>query len=409
MFSAMGLSATVDYLLDYDFVDNSGLDSRLASLGLDLNRLGDLQQWWLLRMVYTKRPLQEKMVLFWHSLLTSSFRRTGQGPFMHTQNELFRAHALGKYDVLLKAVSRDPAMLIWLDSRSNNKRAPNENYSRELMELFTMGLGNYTEVDVRESARAFTGWGLQKREFIFRSGQHDYDDKRFLGQVGKFDGDDIVDIIIDHPATAEFICRKLFAFFGYDDPGSEVIAPLAEEFKSSGYSVKAVVRKILTSPEFYSARAYRTKIKSPTELVVGAFHSLAVETDGRAMRGLTDNMGQSLFAPPDVAGWEGGEAWINSSTLLERLNFFNKLTTSRNQSIQFDPSKLVFEEGISSPEAALDYLAFLLLDGSLPEEERRVLQLYLISLNDHFGAQHADEKLRSLAYLVMSSPEYQLA
>jgi hypothetical protein len=408
-FSAMGLSATVDYLLDYESVDNSDLDRRLASVELDLTRLGDLQQWWLLRMVYTKRPLQEKMVLFWHGHLTSSFKRTGQGPFMHTQNELFRAHALDNYDVLVKAVSRDPAMLIWLDSQSNNKRAPNENYSRELMELFTMGLGNYTEVDVRESARAFTGWGLQQRKFTFNTNAHDYDTKQFLGKTGNFDGDDIADIILDHPATADFMCRKLFAFFAYDDPEPEVIAPLTATFKSSGYSIKAVVREILTSPAFYSAKAYRTKIKSPTDLVVGAFHSLALETDGRAMRGMTDIMGQSLFAPPNVSGWEGGEAWINSSTLLQRLNFVNIVATARNQRLQFDPVKLLLLGGISSPEEALDYFAFLLLDGTMPEEERRVLQAYLASLDDRFGTQGADEKLRSLAYLVMASPEYQLA
>ncbi len=329
-FMEMGLPATIDYLIEYQDVDNSALEQRLEGLALDIERINALQRWWLIRMIYTQRPLQEKMVLFWHGILTSSFRKVGQGPFMFDQNQLFRELSLGAYDVLLKAISRDPAMLSWLGSQSNVKTAPNENYARELMELFTLGVGNYSEPDVRESARAYTGWGLRRREFEFRPFQHDFDSKTFLGRTGNFDGDDVTDIILEQPAAAEFISRKLFGFFAYDDPEPEVVAGLAAAFKDSGYSIKAVMRQIFNAPEFYSDRAYRAKVKSPTELVAGIVRSLGVETDGRLLPGAVDGMGQTLFAPFDVSGWPGGAAWITSTTLLQRLNFANIMATSRN-------------------------------------------------------------------------------
>ncbi|MBM2831359.1 MAG: hypothetical protein HW414_411 [Dehalococcoidia bacterium] len=213
-FAAMGLDATVSYLLDYEKVSDADLDLRLESQKLDLSKLPNLQRWWTLRMLYTQRPLLEKMTLFWHGLLTSGISRVGRAEFMMRQNQLFRQQALGSFPDLLNAISRDPAMLIWLDSQSNQKSAPNENFAREIMELFTMGVGNYSEQDVRESARAFTGWFLRRNEFSFEPSQHDNGVKTFLGESGTFSGDDIVDIIIKKPATSDFICRKLFSFFG---------------------------------------------------------------------------------------------------------------------------------------------------------------------------------------------------
>jgi hypothetical protein len=407
-FLAMGLDATVDYLLDYDSVDNSALESRLASLNLNMEKSSQLKQWWLIRMIYTERPLQEKMVLFWHGILTSSYKKGGS-LFMHVQNELFRKHALDNYDVLLKAVSRDPAMLNWLDSKRNKKRAPNENYSRELMELFTMGIGHYSEEDVRESARAFTGWGLQKGEFRFNPNDHDNLSKRFLGKTGDFDGDDIVDIILEHPATGDFIARELFSFFAHDDPEPEIIQQLATTFQTSNYSIKAVMRQILTSPEFYSEKAYRAKIKSPSELVAGTVRSLGIETDGKPLSRWTEIMGQVLFAPPDVSGWDEGETWINSTTLLQRLNFVNLIAANSNKRVPFDPVKLLPQDSPSLTEAGLAYFPKLLLDENMATEEQQVLQEYLTSLDARVGSLKNNEKLKSLAYLVMASPEYQLA
>jgi uncharacterized protein (DUF1800 family) len=414
-FLAMGQSATVEHLIEYQDVDDSDLEQRLEGLMLNIERPNSLAQWWLLRMIYTKRPLQEKMVLFWHGILTSSFSKTGQGPAMFDQNQLFRAQALGSYDVLLKAISRDPAMLLWLDSRTNVKRAPNENYARELMELFSMGVGNYSETDVRESARAFTGWGLRRREFEFRSLEHDFETKTFLGRTGDFDGDDVTDIILEQPAAAEFITRKLFAFFAYDDPEPGMVVSLMATFRDSRYSIKAVMRQILNSPEFYSDRAYRDKVKSPAELVAGIIRTLGIETDARVLRGAVNNMGQVLFAPFDVSGWPGGAAWITTTTLLQRLNFANSVATGRNvggRALPFNPAQLLQGQGITSTDAAIDYFVTLLLDGRLSREQRETVVAYLERPNPLGGSRLnlvADEKVRSLVYFILASPEYQLA
>ena len=412
-FLAMGEEATVEYLIEYEAADDSALEKRLSGLGLDLEKLRDLQRWSLLRMIYTQRPLQEKMVLFWHGLLTSAFKKVGKGPYMLNQDQLFRRQALGEYDVLLKAISRDSAMLIWLDSRVNNKKAPNENFARELMELFSMGIGPYTEADVRESARAFTGWGLKKKDFIFRENQHDYGTKTFLGRTGEYSGDDIVDIIMEHPATAQFVCRKLFMFFVHDDPEAATLTSLARTFNDTRYSVKAVMRQILTSPDFYSSKAYRAKIKSPAEFVAGTVRVLGIETDGRPLNALTDRMGQILFSPFDVSGWPGGAAWINSSTLLQRLNFANKIATARSRSFKFDPLQVAQDHGFNTAAAALNHFILLLLDGQAPSQDRQILLDYAQGLDGLSGSGNpsatVDEKLRSLVYLVMSSPDFQLA
>ena len=412
-FLAMGEEATAEYLIEYEAADDSALEKRLSGLGLDLEKLRDLQRWSLLRMIYTQRPLQEKMVLFWHGLLTSAFKKVGKGPYMLNQDQLFRRQALGEYDVLLKAISRDSAMLIWLDSRVNNKKAPNENFARELMELFSMGIGPYTEADVRESARAFTGWGLKKKDFIFRENQHDYGTKTFLGRTGEYSGDDIVDIILEHPATAQFVCRKLFTFFVHDDPEAATLTSLARTFNDTRYSVKAVMRQILTSPDFYSSKAYRAKIKSPAEFVAGTVRVLGIETDGRPLNALTDRMGQILFSPFDVSGWPGGAAWINSSTLLQRLNFANKIATARSRSFKFDPLQVAQDHGFNTAAAALNHFILLLLDGQAPSQDRQILLDYAQGLDGLSGSGNpsatVDEKLRSLVYLVMSSPDFQLA
>ncbi|MBI4296467.1 MAG: DUF1800 domain-containing protein [Chloroflexi bacterium] len=413
-FAAMGVSATVDYLVDYEKVDDSAIENRLAGLTLTLDNLVDLQRWWFLRMIYTKRPLQEKMTLFWHGLLTSGYSKVGQGPYMHTQNQLLRKLCLGRYDELLKAIARDPAMLIWLDSQVNKKAAPNENFARELMELFSMGIGPYTEGDVRESARAFTGWGLRQKVFNFTPEQHDFGSKLFLGRTGNFDGDDIINIIVEQPATAEFIARKLFTFFVYDDPTPEVVARLASTFRETQYSIKEVMRQILTSSEFYSAKAYRAGVKSPVELIAGTIRSLEIETDGIGLPAFADRMGQSLFNPFDVSGWPGGAAWINSSTILQRLNFANTVSTARSRTFQFSPQGTVQRLDLLSAKKIVTHFIDLLLDGNMSAEERNILMVFghaLNSLSDFSSSPSPtiDEKLRGVVYLILASPDYQLA
>ena len=410
-FFDMGWKDTVDYLIEYDKVNDSALETRLASLPLDKQKLNDLQRWWFLRMIYTKRPLQEKMVLFWHGLLTSAYNKVGQGLYMYNQNQLFRDQALGSYDTLLKAISRDPAMLVWLDSRSNRKTAPNENFARELMELFSMGVGHYTETDVRESARAFTGWGLRNDGFAFVQSEHDTGIKTFLGQTGNFDGDNIVDIILQQPAAAEFISRRLFAYFAYDNPEPAVVARLSKTFRDSKFSIKALVRDILMSPEFVSWKAYRAKVKSPTELAASAVRSLEMETDASFLPGVTTRMGQNLFNPPDVSGWPEGATWINSNTLLQRLNFNYTVTAARRGSTSLDINKILPKEAAASCMKSVEPFVALLLDGYMPPQEKDVLNSFAKSLDQASGgkADAIERGQRDVLYLALSSPDYQLA
>ena len=420
-FLDMGEEATVSFLLEYDQVDDTDLEERISALNLDLLdhssktpptlKLVDLQHMAITRMIYTKRPLQEKMVLFWHGLLTSGWKKVGRGPYILDQDDLFRQHALSPYDSLLKAVAKDPAMLIWLDSRVNKKQKPNENFARELMELFSMGVGTFTEEDVREAARGFTGWSLRKKQFSFERDQHDFEMKTFLGVTGNHDGTDIIDIIMEQPVTSLFISKKLFEFFAYDNPEPRVLAELSSTFNSSGYSIKAVVEQILTSDEFYSERAYRAKIKSPTELVVGAMLQLEVDTNWERIGPVyLTPMGQELFNPFDVSGWPNGGEWINSSTLLNRLNFVHSISLASGHFLH-DIVGSIKSRNIDSTVPAVDYFLDLFLDGIVGGEEKAVLVAYLDGLLTKNGSKSSfnNSTLGSLIYLVMASPDYQLA
>ena len=405
-FREMGLQATIDHLVDYDAIDDSALEERIAAQGLELEeRFNHLQRWWLQRMAYTARPLQEKMTLFWHGILTSSYKLAGKGPHMLTQNHLFREKGMGRYDELLKAVSRDPAMMIYLDSRSNKKAAPNENYSRELMELFSLGIGHYTEEDVRESARAFTGWQCRRKTgFYLNANQHDNGRKTFLGRTGNFDGDDIVDIIMEQPAAAEYICTRLWTFFAYADPEAEVVERLAEVFRTNGTEIRPVVRAMFESDEFYSARAKAALVKSPVELAVGAVRSLGIETDFQPLDKPIEQMGQAIFAPPNVAGWPGGATWINSSSLLQRINVANMLAEARDIRLRFAPDDLISGQDLNTSAEIVDFFGDLLLGGRLRDADREVLTTFLDDLN----GVTLDQKLRNVVYLMLASPDFQV-
>ena len=405
-FRKMGLQATIDRLVDFDDIDDGALEERLAAQELDLEQsLNQLQRWWLQRMAYTARPLQEKMTFFWHGILTSSFRIVGKGPYMIGQNRLFREQGMGRYDELLKAVSRDPAMMTYLDSRSNKKAAPNENYSRELMELFTLGIGHYTEEDVRESARAFTGWQLSRtRGFYVNAKQHDNGRKTFLGRRGRFDGDDIVDIIMEQPAAAEYVCNRLWTFFAYPDPEPEVIERLADVFRRNGTEIRPVVRAMLESDEFYSSRARGALVKSPVELAVGAVRALAVETDFRPLDKPIEQMGQEIFMPPNVAGWPGGVAWINSSALLQRVNMAGKIAEARANRLRFTPTDMVDGRGLGTSAEIVGFFDDLLLGGRLNGAGRDMLTAFL----DGMGNVSLDRKLRNVVYLMLASPDFQV-
>ena len=411
-FTSVGIDGAVDYLVEYQETDNSALDLRLAALPLNMTRPQDVPQWWTLRMAFTQRPLEEKMTLFWHGLLTSSFAKVGQGMAMYDQNQMFRARALDTYDVILKALARDPAMLIYLDNRLNRRQAPNENFARELMELFTMGRGNYTEQDIRESARAFTGWGLDPaRKFLYARPQHDTGSKTFLGRTGPLDGDDIIDIILQQPATARHMARRLFSFFAYRDPSPLLLDRLAATFTRTRYSIKAVVREIFYSEEFFSDQAYRALVKSPIELVVGMWRQTEMDGDGRSLSGMASSMGQAILNPPNVAGWPGGEAWINSTTLLQRVNQAFNVSNQFVQRGLRDPQSASALLLAAPPEQLVDTLAAQLLDGNLPGGERTILVQFVRNLDSasSAAARRNPERVSSVLYLLLASPDYQLA
>lgn len=437
-FAALDRETAADRLLNFESVDNAALDAKIAAANFNLTTPGrgldgkrpplirDMSRWWLYRMSYSQKPLEERMTFIWHGLLTTQqsqigFQRSKQ---MITQNELFRTHALGQYDVLLKAVSKDPAMMTYLNTVDSTKEHPNENYARELMELYSMGEGNYTENDVRESARAFTGWrltpptkvqppaGLSEKErdeyldqlwgayepaFVLNTKLHDSGSKTFLGQTGNWGGDDIVDIIMKQPATARFITKRLFSEFAYRDPDPATIDRLVEVWNSSNHNVKAVVRAILTSDEFYSRRAYRALVRSPLEFMVGAVRGLEVESDWLTVEQSAAGMDQRLYEPPSVAGWPGGEVWLSSGTFFGRVNFLDATLFPKNKAVAI-PSL----SSQATAEATVDEALRRLVDDDIAPEARQSIYAYARTITN------PQERAAAVAYLVLASPEYQL-
>jgi uncharacterized protein (DUF1800 family) len=383
--------------------------------------------WWVDRMLQTPNPLVERMVYFWHNHFTSAIDGAITPTLMVAQNNLFRTHALGNYADLTHRISRDPAMLYYLNGNQNRKQHPNENYARELMELFTMGVGNYTEKDVRESARAFTGWVVARdadtATFVPRF--HDDANKTFLGRTGNFSGDDIVDIVMQQPATANFMARKFLRHFVYDDPESELIDGVAVKFRSSGYDVSTLMDTMLRSNVFYSERAYRSLVKSPLDLVVGALKTLGVASSTPRIIGAMGAMNQVPMRPPNVAGWPGGAQWLNQGTLLARLNFLNQLVSFHRDANAMQPAAamqamppmadpMTWISGIATndPGAVTERILSLSVQDDATEEQRKSLMIYLQS--DSVGnpvelnMENIDEKVRGAMSLAMALPAFQL-
>ncbi|MGI8907060.1 MAG: DUF1800 domain-containing protein [Candidatus Sumerlaeaceae bacterium] len=288
-----------------------------------------LESWWITRMRLSQRPLEEKLALFWHGHFATSAEKVKEPQANLQLNQIFRSNASANFDQLTRAVGKSPAMMRYLDQIQSTRQKPNENWARELMELFTLGIGNYTENDIKEAARAFTGWADRDGQYFFDSRRHDTDNKTFLGQTGNFDGDKIISIIMQQPACAEFISRKLWKFFAYDEPEQEVVTGLAETLRKNKYELKPLLRQMFSSEAFYSDRAMHSQVKSPSQLVVNLMVQLNAPLEAKppvaqlAMRA----MGQALFFPPNVKGWDGGKAWINTNTLLIRYNFANYLVS----------------------------------------------------------------------------------
>ena len=291
-------------------------------------RTFELRDWWFREMLNTPSPLTEKMTLFWHNHFATSQQKVRFAAYIYRQNTLLRRNALGNFANMLHEMSRDPAMLIYLDGANSRKQQPNENFGREVMELFTLGEGNYTEKDIKDVARAFTGWSVDREtgQFMFRKAIHDYNDKTIFGKTGNFEGDQVLDMILNRPETARFITDKLWREFVSPKPDEKEVKQLAAIFQASGYNIGKLMRLILSSDAFYTLDNRATLIKSPVEFVVGTLKTFDIETPNLRPFVLTAALlGQNVFAPPNVKGWPGGEAWINTATLLGRKQLLDRL------------------------------------------------------------------------------------
>jgi uncharacterized protein (DUF1800 family) len=471
---AQGLPATLDRLFDGD----PKADERLKFLvrtGDLIARRGEatgLRGWWLYTMLHSLYPLREKLTLFWHDHFATSITKVAKAPLMFQQNITLREHALGKFTDFLQAMSKDPAMLLWLDSNSNVKGKPNENYAREVMELFSLGVhSGYTEKDIREAARAFTGSQVDDDKYTFKASLHDDGNKTVLGKTGTWNGEDVVKICLEQKACARFLVRKLYRYLVNEGqvPPDSFLEPLAESFRKSGYDIKALVRTMVSSRHFYSAYAYRQRIKGPTEYVVGSVWAL---TDRNIPQGALINqleaMGQALFAPPNVKGWPGGTTWLNTSTILARHNFAHAVAAGnlrdtnrytrlspREQAIEearaqeeearrqveearraeeearlkaegkpvpprpvpkspplpappanMDVAGLVRHDKATTPEAIVRVLVDLLLQGGITDAARTKLVAFVKEGSPKGG--ELDRRVRETAHMIMTMPEYQM-
>jgi uncharacterized protein (DUF1800 family) len=353
---------------------------------------------WLYQMVNTQRTLEEKMALFWHHVFATGNSKVDNLNHLNIQVQMFRDHGLGNYRDLLVRVAQNPAMIFWLDNNENHKRAPNENWGRELLELFSLGVGNYTEKDVFECARAFTGWTLGAKiprnphgryswNYEFRPEEHDFGDKTFLGHTGNFDGEDIIDIIVQEPACPRFVARHLYNFFVADEPqvpawsieppgNPEAIEQMAGTFVESGFELKPVLRQMFNS-DFFKESMYQ-KVKSPAEVVVGTFR-LTRDLQGPDPR-LTQlgqesaYMGQSLLDPPSVEGWQTGRGWLNSGSVVKRINFVaDRVSNIALPGVQSIIARVASGGNATTPEALVDRCLDLMGPVEVSETTRREL------------------------------------
>ena len=377
-----------------------------------------LRAWWLNRLLYSPHPLREKITLFWHNHFATSNTKVQNARFMLGQYELMKRHALGSFEKMLQEISKDPAMLVWLDTRGSKKGNPNENYAREIMELFALGVGNYTETDVREAARAFTGWEIQGNDAHFNASAHDDGEKKVLGQSGTFKGEDIVRICLEQPCAAKFIVTKFFRFMVSETiaPTPELIDPLAAKFKASGYDFGVVVNTVLRSNLFFSKEAYRSRIKSPVEFAVGIVHVLEGKIGTTQLAVELEKLGQNVFFPPSVKGWDGGPTWLNGQTLLYRQNLGLALTSTEDARFnnRIDPAKLVVKYVQKTDEQILTFFLVLLLQHDLPQESLQRLAEYQKKARSQTlpvywtEADATAHRVRSLCHLILSLPEFQL-
>lgn len=393
----------------------------------------EAQGWWFRRMVKTEAPLREKMTLFWHDHFATSVQKVKQPVFMLVQNELFRSRAFGSFRDLTREILMDPAMMLYLDTQSSKKGKPNENFAREVMELFTLGEGSYTEQDIREAARAFTGYQLNRStgKVFHNKRQWDATEKTVFGSTGAYDGEDIIDLIFRKPETPRFLSGKVWEFFVYEKPAPAALDALAKVFQQADFRTGPLLREIFLSKEFYSEKAMRTQIKSPVQYLAELLKQLEIDKPPTGFAITAEQqLGQVLFLPPNVAGWDWGQAWINTNTLLTRYNLAGFLTKGAGEGEKVMANEKVKTPGMGpapkrmgrgwqgpdyekiaprplreNPADLVDSLIFRFFQGPLPEKARGPLVEYATSKK---GAIFTNKETAELCHLMLSTPYYQL-
>ncbi len=450
--AAVGYEATVEELLHPELappaLEDEDLFKRYHVDAKNLLMLESCQIYWLYRMINTKRPLEEKMALFWHGIFATGYTKINHPKAILNQIEMFRRRGLGSFSALLLELSKDPAMIFWLDNKDNHRDAVNENFGRELLELFSMGVGNYTEADVRQASHAFTGWTIADatlhtartdRDSIWPYGRldwhfeydpkdHDDGEKTFLGQKGPFNGQDVIDLICRQTATGGFVARHLYNFFvadetqvpsWHDEPPRDpaAIDQLTRAYFDSGYDIRSVMRLLFNS-DFFKQAAF-AKVKSPTEFVVGTAklaggHSFP-DPDDLRLAEETGNMGQQLLDPPSVEGWHTGPEWVTTGSLVSRVNFAAaEFADASRPGVRGIIRSIREQEAHADPERLVD--ACLALMGSLdvPPETRQDLIAHAasagsLSFASDEAARAATEHVIQLLQLIVSTREYQFA
>ncbi|MBG29862.1 MAG: hypothetical protein CMI31_07660 [Opitutae bacterium] len=414
-------------------MEREGRRARQRVRRSQIEKTTELRGWWIRRMAITPRPLQEKLTLFWHGHFATSAQKVRDPYFMWLQNETFRTNSLGDWQTMLEDVTKDPAMLFWLDQAQSNRRKPNENYAREVMELFALGEGNYSERDILEAARGLTGLTIDraKQEPVYRSVLHDPGTKTLLGETGRHNPSDVIRIIANHPKSAPFIVTKIWSFFANENVKPEVVDALTVEFRKAGGSFRALLQTMFRCEEFYAKDNLRTQIKSPVQWLVGSARMLEAEVPpGEVGSRMLASLGQDLFAPPNVKGWDGGTAWINTNTLMSRYNLAGFLVSGKadaqglvpqrfpdnarmmmqqrmDQVIRtitaLDIEKLIDRKDLGNHAKLVATLEKRLLQDKLKEQQRGSLNEFLK------GKDKLDrEDVLQLVRLIMSTPQYQL-
>lgn len=362
-----------------------------------------LRAWWLRRMIETPHPLQEKMTLFWHSYFATNAARVKSAALMHKQMQLLRGQALGSFRVLLEGILRDPAMLLWLGASANRKAQPNETLARAMMETFTVGEGGFAEEDVREAARAFTGWFVLRGRLRYIEREHDDGIKRILGQKGPLAGEDVVRILLEQSGTARTVVRRLYRSLISEsgEPDAKLIEPLAESF-AENYDILKLVETMLRSNLSFSNAAYRRRVKCPVEYAVGIVKAMEATVPTIPLAQDVAALGQNLYHPPTVKGWKGGRHWIDSATMVGRENLaLALLGESKAYGGRLDPWAIAQKYGCTKIEDAKQFLVDLFVDGDLDDE--------VIGTEDVGGAEGLKDGTRRFAQRIVTMPEFQLA